>query len=478
MNTLYIKEVSTMPSIQWYTLSPKILNRAYFIVQAILKDPFLTQTQIANLTRIPRPSVCRILNKLAEVGAIKKVLINVAGNRAYKYEVNPEFVDFLSKNLSTNDECSFSKGRGLSSSKAGQTDDTLQISKDSPENTRKPLSKKKNTRKAKSLTPIIQQVITKPDNPEELESWCKNGFFRIHGFQRKFTLRGYRFSRDDKKWEKLALILDGELIRRKIGRDSSGLCYIINVWNDTFKTHFSLQFRSNTLIVTLPKKESIYVPWDIFNEQIEQKIVEEIMTLVERTIKAYSEVFSQQVLVKDAGWVGRKRQLRPEVAFIDPDGIVRRIYEVEGATYIEGLGYWIDGSIKSTPELEFESIKESSNFKKAVDILASGELDEKLKNLDKKVSELDESIPALIAKGVELATHQLASSLIGGVRPVQDQMSEMWKRISEMQETLNLMLMYQVARTEGDRDLVEALKDRLIERVGLPKYGGGEFDRI
>ena len=84
-----------MTAIQWYTLSPKTLEKASLIIQAILKDPFLNQTQIAQLTRIPRPTVCRTINKLAEVGAIRKIVLNVAGNRAYKYEVNPKFLDFL-----------------------------------------------------------------------------------------------------------------------------------------------------------------------------------------------------------------------------------------------------------------------------------------------------------------------------------------------------------------------------------------------
>ena len=243
------------------------------------------------------------------------------------------------------------------------------------------------------------------------------------------------------------------------------MCYVINVWDDTFKTRFSLQFRRNSLIVTLPKKESIYIPWDIFNVDIEQKIVSEINMLVERAMKAYTEVFGQQVLAKDEGWVGKKRKLRPEVAYVDPDGIIRKVYEVEGATYINGLGYWVDGSIKASPEIEFDSVETTSNFKKAVDILASGEVNEKLEEISKKVAELEDSIPMIVAKGVEVAAQQLAATMMGGVRPVQDQLNEMWKRISDMQETLNLMLMYQIAKESGDEDLMNALKDKLVEKV-------------
>jgi len=454
-----------MTSVTWYTLSPKILDRAYLIIQTILKDPFLKQTQIAQLIRIPRPTVCRILNKLAEVGAIRKVVINVAGNRAYKYEVDPKFLDFLSKNLSASAECSQPKGRGFSPTGAGTRQQNSSNSKNSSQKSSKTSSKNKNPQNSKSSNLFSQPLITRPDDPEELEKWCRNGFFRIHGFQRKFKLKGYRFVRDDTKWEKLAFLLDGELIKLKIGRDKSGVCYVINVWDDTFKTRFSLQFRRNSLIVTLPKKESIYIPWDIFNVDIEQKIVSEINMLVERAMKAYTEVFGQQVLAKDEGWVGKKRKLRPEVAYVDPDGIIRKVYEVEGATYINGLGYWVDGSIKASPEIEFDSVETTSNFKKAVDILASGEVNEKLEEISKKVAELEDSIPMIVAKGVEVAAQQLAATMMGGVRPVQDQLNEMWKRISDMQETLNLMLMYQIAKESGDEDLMNALKDKLVEKV-------------
>jgi len=467
-----------MTAIQWYTLSPKTLEKASLIIQAILKDPFLNQTQIAQLTRIPRPTVCRTINKLAEVGAIRKIVLNVAGNRAYKYEVNPKFLDFLSKNFSTNVECSVYKLGGFPPTGAETQEHNSSNSKNSSKNSPKTSSKNKNFQNSKSSNLFTQPLITRPDDPEELEKWCKNGFFRIHGFQRKFVLRNYRLAKNDERWGTLALLLDGDLIKLRIGRNGSGLCYVINVWSERFKAHFSLQFRSNTLIVTLPKKESIYIPWDIFNKDIEVKILEEIKVIAEKAIKAYSEIFNQQVLMKDAGWVGKRRKLKPEVAYTDPDGIIRKVYEVEGATYIEGLGYWVDGSLKPSPEIEFDSVETTSNFKKAVDILASGELDreinevkEKMESLSKRVSELDESIPTMIAKGVEIgvrdATQQLVSTMLGGVRPVQDQLNEMWKRISDMQETLNLMLMYQIAKENGDKDLAEAIKVKLMKRAGL-----------
>ncbi len=454
-----------MSSMMWYTLSPKSLHRAYSIIQIILKDPFLNQTQISSLTKIPRPTVCRIINKLAEVGAIHKIVINVAGNRAYKYEINPEFLDFLSKNLSTDAECSLSKLRGFPAHTSPISPSNPPTTNSSSNSSPKSNHKNSTSPKRNSTIQINHQIITKPDNQDELKEWCRNGFFRIHGFQRKFKLLNYRFTEIDEKWERLALLIDGKLTKQRIGRKGTGACYIINVFSQTFRAFFSLQFRSNSLIVTLPKKKSIYIPWDRFNNNIEQKIVSEINMLVSKAMTAYSEVFKQQVLAKDLGWVGRRKCLRPEVGYLDPDGVVRKVYEANGSTYIEGLGYWIDGSFKSNPEIEFDSIEETSNFKKAVDMLASGEIHEKFESLTRKLSEIEEIMTAAIAKGVEVATQQLATSMLSGVRSVQDQLNEMWKRIAEMQETMNLMLMYQIARENGDEAMKKTLMSRLKQKV-------------
>ena len=451
-----------MTSIQWYTLSRKTLERAYPIVQVLLKDPFLNQTQISNLVRIPRSTVSRIINKLAQVGAIRKIVINVAGNRAYKYEVDPKFLDFLSKNLSTDVECSLSKRGGFPRSphrRSDQKSKHIRSTDETPSNTLNSLF-------------LGQNIITRPDDPEELERWVKDGFFRVHGFQRKFVLRNYALVKDDERWERLALLLDGELRKLRIGRDRSGVMYVVDVWSDVLKVHLSLQFRSNSLIVTLPRGESIYVPWESFNINVEDIIVREVRMIAEKAVKVYSHVFGRQVLMRDAGWVGRRRKLRPEVAFIDPDGIIRKVYEVEGATYIEGLGYWVDGSIKSSPEIEFESVEETSKFKKAVEVLASGELEEKISEIENKVSELEDRMVDAIALGVQRATEQLVTTMLVGQRPVQDQLNEMWRRIADMQEAMNLFLMYQIAEKNGDRELADALFVKLVRKLGL-NVGGG-----
>jgi len=480
-----------MSSLHWYTLTRKTLEKANLIVQTILKDPFLKQTQIAKLTNIPRPTVCRILNKLAQIGAIRKIALNIAENRAYKYEVNPKFVEFLSKNLSTDVDVHSGKPGGLSTDSSGFTDNNTRSNENSDETSSKLDRNEKNS--------LIQSkkynrlgFITRPDDPKELEKWCKDGFFRVHGFQRKWVLRNYRLVDDEEKWRIFAILIedakdakgargvkdakDAKVRKVGIGRRRGGVVYIVRVWNDRFKVHFSLQFRAKSLIVTLPREESIYIPWDEFNKDVEKELETEVKMIAERAVKVYKEVFGQQVLAYDDGWVGRKRALRPEVAYVDPDGIIRKVYEVEGATYIEGLGYWVDGSLRSTPEVEFESVETASKFKKAIEVLASGELDreinevkEKMESLDRRVSELDASIQTLIAKGVEVgvreATQQLVSTMLCGTRPVQDQLNEMWKRISDMQETLNLMLMYQIAKESGDKDLAEAMKVKLMRKI-------------
>ena len=446
-----------MTSIHWFTISRRTLERAEPIVRTILKDPFLSQTQISNLTGIPRPTVCRIINKLAEIGAIKKITVNIAGNRVYKYEVDPRFYEFLSKNISTNVECSNRKGRGFPT--GAHQNATAQGTHSSNSCTKAPNASHPDTQRP--------PLITRPDDEEELEKWVKNGLFRIHGFQRKFTLHNYWLKRDDEKWDKLAQTLDGTLKKLRIGRGKSGVMYIVEVWNDTLKTHLSIQFRPNSMIISLPRKKSIYVPWESFNYDLERIIVEEVKMLAERAIKAYTDIFNQQVLMKDSGWVGRKKPLKPEVAYIDPDGVVRKVHEVEGATYIDGLGYWVDGSIKSDPELEFDSVETASKFKKAVDILASGELEEKVSRIENHVSELESKVVEAVTAGVQKATEQLAVSMLSGQRPVQDQLNEMWRRIADMQESINLFMMYQLAEKNGNKKLAEALFDKLIKKLGL-----------
>lgn len=333
--------------------SKKYIERIKAIVESYSRNTLLEQVDVSRITGIPKSTVNRIVKELVKIGALRKVRINIANINKFRYEVDPVFIEFINTYLNTLGNSQFvqrDKGRGFSVSLEHE--------------------------------------------------WYKDGWFRIHGFQRKWVLRNYKLIEDDEKWNMFALLIDdkpAKIEKVRIGRKCRGVAYLVEVFSQKFKTHFLLQFRSNSLIISLPQGESIWVPWDEFDKNIEEKLVEEIDYWASRAVKVYQEVFNQQVLAYDDGWVGKKDFLKPKVAYIDPYGVIRRVYDVAGAVYIESLGYWIDGSLSPTnPELEFDTIEEASKFKKAVDILASGELDARIESIDRKINDLNEKLNHII----------------------------------------------------------------------------------
>jgi len=412
------------------------------------------------MTGIPRSTVTRIINKLEKLGAIRRTVIRVTGmgrRSGYKHEVDPQFLHFLSKHV---EDVQSEKPRGFP---PVHPQGGWEQSDEKPSQTGKR---------------VKRRVSTRPEDPEKLEEWCKNGWFRIHGFQRKWSLKGFRLVDDEEKWERFALLLNrskvpaGVVRRVRIGRKKKGISYIVKVYSEAFRSNFLLHFRPNCLIVT-PDEGGIVVAWDDWHDDIERDLLTVMGEIVSRAMEVYKEIFGQQVLARDEGWVGRKRQLKPEVGFVDPDGIVHKVYRVEGATQIEGLGYWVDASLRPTPEIEFEDAKEVSKFKKAIEVLASGELDERLESMDRKVEEvkrdIENKVEEAVVKGVEAAMGKLAEKLVessfAGVVPVQQQLTEIWKRIAELQETLQLVVAVTLLRDE--KELVEPLKKRLMEKLKL-----------
>ncbi|HDN74420.1 MAG TPA: winged helix-turn-helix domain-containing protein [Archaeoglobus sp.] len=468
--------------LEWYNIiqTGKSLSNIKLVVDTLLANPYASHQRLSEITGIPRSTITKIINRLERIGALQKSLIRLSGmgrKSGYRYKVNPAFVDFLNDLLQSSKDVQFRKPTGFASvqqGKAGSTGSASNSNLSSPDKS-----------STNSVTVQPRKILTKPENFEELEQWCKDGWFRIHGFQRKWVLRNYRLVDDEEKWKLFASLLNdipyeksGEYVRKiKIGRKGSGVGYIVKAYSEKFKVHFLLHFRSHSLIISLPKDESIYISWDDFNDKLEDEIVKEINMIAGRAIRVYTEVFKQQVLAYDDGWVGKKKPLRPEVAYVDPDGITRLVYEVEGATYIEGLGYWIDGSLSSTPELEFETVEKASKFKRAIDAFASGELDEKLESMDRKIDavreevkkEISERIEDSVAKGVELAMMKFAeeftkATFTGGF-PIQQQLTEMWKRIADIQESMNLLIMYNMAKESGDSELADAIRERLMNKV-------------
>ncbi len=199
-------------------------------------------------------------------------------------------------------------------------------------------------------------------------------------------------------WHNLATTLNPRTIenpvrRVMIGRGGKTPSYIVLAPSETFKgVSYQLHFKKKKLIISLPKESSIWISWDEFREDLEKPIEQDIRAVVEKAIKAYNMWFNQQVLAYDDGWIGKKKKLKPEVGFQDPDDIIRRVYQVQGATYIEDLGFWIDASLKPAPEMEFKDIESASKFKKAVDTLSSGELYEKIDLLNNRLENVEKSL--------------------------------------------------------------------------------------
>ncbi len=446
--------------LEWYSIKGKYAHKVKAIVDELLKTPYATHKELSSRTGIPRSTVTRILNKLEKIGALEKSLIRLSGmnmNAGYRYNIDPKFVEFIESVTQHDKDVHDAKPRGFPSARSSSPTE-------SPE--------QKNSRPRE---PVLSGQYTKPENFDELESWAKNGWFRVHGFQRKWVLRNYKLIDDEDKWLQVARLLNDELppqpVRRvKIGRKGKGVSYIVKVYSPKFKVHFLLHFRSNSLIITLPKDESIYIPWDDFDEDIERELVREINSIASHAIKVYSEVFKQQVLAYDDGWVGKKRQLKPEVAYLDPDGIIRKVYEVEGATYIEGLGFWIDRSLKPAPEAEFESVETAAKFKKAIDALASGELNERMESIEEKVerveSRIEDVVTRAIEKAVTTAAEKLAETSYAGGITIQQQFTELWKRVAEIHEILQLVV---AATFVEDGEVKRKLGEKLLERLGIGK---------
>lgn len=321
------------------------------IVDIYLREPYLSQREVERRTGISKSTVSRRIRELARIEAIRVVKMPIVGNRCWYY-VNPHFPKYLYSKLSTDMSHSdlSDKPRGL------------------------------------------------PVPPQDL---VRHGWFRVHGFQRIWYLRNYKLIDDYDKWKLFAELLGSKYkpIKKFIGKGKTGFMYIIDVFSNVLRAHLRLQFRSNTLIISPRGKEGIYIPWDNFDEHIESRIIEEITFWAERAIEKYSAVFSQDVTGYDAGWVGKKKPLKPEVAYVDPDGIVKTFHDLKGAVEFKEF-CWIDNSKKSAPEIEFEKIESASKFKRAVDLLGSSDFEDKLESMIKKVdalaSMLSDRIPKLI----------------------------------------------------------------------------------
>ena len=459
-----------LPWFEWASKKRRdYLNRIHTVVTLLSKDPNLKQTQISTLTGIPRQTINRIISELEEIKAIRKTFFRVATDtnlspnvRIYRYDVEPQFVRFL-ENTVGKEGAHLVKPTGFPGAHLAERD-----AADGEEQSEE---------REKGLRTLNEKI--KGMSQEELDNWARNGVFRIHGFQRQWVLRNYHLVDDMDLWYKLATTLnsDSENPVRRImyGRYGKTPSYAILVPSETFRgVKYQLHFKSKKLIVSLPKESSIWIAWDEFREDLEQIIEQDIRAVVEKAIKAYNMWFKQQVLAYDDGWVGRKRLLKPEVGFQDPDDskVIYSVYKVEGATYIEGLGFWIDASLKPQPEAEFETIEAASKFKNMVETISSPEFRkaiEEVSELDGKLesvkNELEQFTKEVVKSAVTTAIREFAQASFSGGISIQQQLSEMWKRMAEMQETMQLVVA--VSLLKDDEKVSNELKKRLIEKLGL-----------
>ncbi len=191
----------------------------------------------------------------------------------------------------------------------------------------------------------------------------RNGVFRIHGFQRKFSLKNFRLANDIEKWKQFARLLNRDNPPKNaleivdIGYKGRGKLYIVKVKHEG--RCYELHFRKNCIIIT-PSEEGIYVAWEDFDTTVNQILHRDIREIVSRALEIYNFIFKQKAYICKEKWIKE-----PEVAYIDPEGIIRATSKLLGKLHIEVLRAVIDRS--EGGELDFKSVEDASNFKRTID---------------------------------------------------------------------------------------------------------------
>jgi len=226
-----------------------------------------------------------------------------------------------------------------------------------------------------------------------------NGYFRVHGFQRVFLMVNFHIENVNIPSLKsdLSKKYGWRLIKtvKRRGWESY-------IFTHTDYPELKIELTKRTIIVSPASKNSFIVSFDKFPEdptKFKQKLIEHIQKVAENFAYALGSLINVSIKIIDRGWAGEnpispkakkkehKRINKPEVSYIDPEGIIHEAEEKFGKFYIEGLGWFIDKSLKTEAELEFEndetedSIDKSSKFKRMVEALNDHEVLEGLKRL-------------------------------------------------------------------------------------------------
>jgi len=389
---------------RWLKITPRKAARIKLLLDFILHNSFAKYRQISKATGIPVSTISRYITELEKLGGLRRVFIKTSATEnircGYKYEINPQFYEYIKTLTHIGNDFHSQKPRHFRSSQSQSPCNT----QEKPKKQRIQHSKPKRS--------------TKPDKIEDIEKWAENGCFRVHGFQRIWDLENFELVDDEEKWRDFAILVnDFELPRKlyerkRIGRNGGGLLYKVWMRSEKYNVDFLLQFKKKTLTISLPRgKKGIRISWHNFDERVEEELVEELTFLASRAIKVYNYIFNQNALANDRGWGGRNKN--PNVGYVDPDGYTKKIYKTEGGyLYIENLGYWIDGSLKSTPELEFGTIEDASKFKNAIEVLSSEEFRNGLEKIEKfDADELSRKIAKELMKEIVPVLNSVAKEL-------------------------------------------------------------------
>ena len=231
------------------------------------------------------------------------------------------------------------------------------------------------------------------------------GYFRIHGYQRRFSLSTGSLD--------LLLSCQDRLQRVrgfvKIG-NRPGWKFIV-FERDGFK----FEIRPKSIGVSVGDgNEYYYIPfkaykWRALKDRLRHEIDEKTLSLIE-DIERETGV---RLTISPDGW-----SHDIEVAFLDSDGVIRKVWEEHGCIVIEGIGR-IDTST-GEPELEFDEEnagERAETFKEALESIgkfAKGQLPEPLK----------ESIKDAVVE----------ATILGGSRTIQHQINELYTIVTRQKE--------------------------------------------
>ncbi len=232
-----------------------------------------------------------------------------------------------------------------------------------------------------------------------------NGYFRVHGFQRIFLMVNFHLENVN------IPMLKSELSRKygwRLIKTVKRRGWESYIFAHTDYPELKIELTKRTIIVSPMFKNSFLISFDDFPENpsdLKQRLEDYIQKAAEHFAHALGSTLNISINIIDRGWAGenpispkaKKKEVKkinkPEVSYIDPDGIIHNAEEKYGKFYINDLGWFIDKSLKTEAELEFEndetedSIEKGSKFKRMVEALNDHEVLEGLKRIGSGVND-------------------------------------------------------------------------------------------